>query len=305
MKQSIKEQPQLHTTLPYSPKEIVDLTDGDSNAVYGLDQKYIYKEFFSTSQMHHETAGSIIFNLLSSFGVPLVLDKGNTYVLFEYIPSHSCFNLYHTAGMISQEQIAQKTAAFIAEIYWNYRYFKKDKIKLFPYMSWEERFSDIHVRARSIQGQMRELMSREDFLLYRDAVSSLDSIKQQNYQLSFLHRDIHLDNILIREGAVGRDSTYVIDFEHCMEGPVELELQNAIFWKDKWSVPVGLIRDLLVRKHDVPYSNRTEQDMLSVYYLDQLVIATNKKDIPKVRLLTEVYSERCAERYTLDVQKYG
>ena len=281
---------QIHTHEHQQP-HIVDLSDGDSNKVFQVNNKYIYKEFFSKAQLSYETTGCLIFNMLSSYGVPMLLDKGDDYLVMEFVRSDSCFNL-HREGRVSREEVGQKVTMFMAEVYWNYRFFNREKIKLFPHMSWEDRLYRILSHAKKNFIELSNILTSEQMKLVRQTQSDLEILIVPIKSLTFLHRDLHLDNVLVRDHGVGRDRNYFIDFEHCMEGPIEFELQNSIFWNDAWSLPVDSIRRSLQYDHDISYSLELEQRLLGLYYIDQLNLALDKHDVLKVIQLAEVFDHR-------------
>ncbi|MCO6432802.1 phosphotransferase [Nitrosomonas nitrosa] len=293
------ENKKLQNTLPNIPLlqgDVVDLTDGDSNRVVAIDQRYIYKQYFSQKQLRQETAGYLLFNSLTSFGVPMVLDKGNDYLILEFIDAKACFALHHRQRILSKNQIAQKAALFIAEVYWNYRFFDKNRTRLFIGVAWDERTADILAKSIRYADQVAKIIQADKLPLIRAAQEVVAAVDTDERSLTLLHRDLHLDNILVKNDCVGRNSNYVIDFEHCMEGPIELEMQNSIFWNDDWSIPIEAVRDELTKKHDVPYSLSRERDMLSVYFLDQLNLAMEKNDEEKAQVLVNLYDQRIQER---------
>lgn len=289
---------QLNMTafVPFLEGTTVDLTDGDSNEVYAVDNKYIVKKYFSQKQLQQETSGYLLFNALTSFGVPMVLDKGNDYLVLEFVNADSCFKLFHTIRTLTMQQAAQKAALFIAEVYWNYRFIAKDKIKLFRGISWEERSVEILTKSLNNLSVIKGLLTSDQLKLVKDAQTEMKTLEVTGKSLSLLHRDLHLDNILVKKDVFGRNGNYVIDFEHCMEGPIELEMQNSIFWNDDWSISSDMIREELIRKHDIPYSLEQEGRLLCVYFLDQLNIALEKRDTGKVQLLVNTYDQRMQER---------
>lgn len=282
--------------IPYLKGKVIDLTDGDSNEVYAVDKRYIIKKYFSQKLLMQETAGYLLFNSLTTFGVPMVLDKGNNYLVLEYIDADSSFTLFHTTKTLTMQQAAQKAALFIAEVYWNYRFIAKDKIKLFRGISWEERSVEILTKSLNNLSVIKGLLTSDQLKLVKDAQTEMKTLEVTGKSLSLLHRDLHLDNILVKKDVFGRNGNYVIDFEHCMEGPIELEMQNSIFWNDDWSISSDMIREELIRKHDIPYSLEQEGRLLCVYFLDQLNIALEKRDTGKVQLLVNTYDQRMQER---------
>lgn len=282
--------------IPYLNGEITDLTDGDSNEVYAVDNRYIVKKYFSQKLLMQETAGYLLFNSLTTFGVPMVLDKGNDYLVLEYIDADSCFMLFHKKNTLTMQQAAQKAALFIAEVYWNYRFTAKNKITLFKGIAWMERYSDILAKSFQYSQSFNSSLQPTQILLIQQAQKDMKQLQVDNKALTLLHRDLHLDNILVKRNATGRNGNFVIDFEHCMEGPIELEMQNSLFWNDAWSISAELIREELIKKHDIPYSIEREKELLCVYLLDQVNIAYEKGDTEKMSLLLKTYNQRLQER---------
>ncbi|NTV31290.1 phosphotransferase [candidate division WWE3 bacterium] len=282
--------PTINTNIPVlgdpTNRKIVNLTDGDSNQVYRVNGRYIYKEYFSSEQLNYETTGCLVFNLLSSYGIPMLLDKGPNYLVTEYIDSTSCLMLYRQ-GQLSKTEIGRKASTFLSEVYWNYRYFNRSKVALFQNIAWKDRFIAILNYTQAHYQDWNIHLDAGDLRQIGDILTRLSCIYIPPQSLTFLHRDLHLDNVLIQEKKSGRDSNFFIDFEHCMEGPIEFELQNSIFWDDEWSLPVNFVRDELIKVHDIPYSIELEKQLLGLYYVDQLNLAYSKLDYTKMNILAD------------------
>jgi serine/threonine protein kinase len=264
----------------YNPSTITNLTDGDSNIVYQIDDKYLYKKFIFPSQLKREVSGMYFFNMLANQDVPLIIDQGEDYFVSEYISgSVSAYNALNN-GYINTTQVDVKVASIVARSFWSYKFFDKAKMQLYPYLKWEDKINDIYqkfTRNKSIFSNLE---------VFNKVCSDIKKIMSRDYskQLTITHRDIHLDNILVeKSGGVGR--THLIDFEHCMEAPIEFEFQNSVFWRDEKSLNVDSIAHILRSSYRVPYPNEIENELTSLYFADQVNLAIDMNYPGKIDLL--------------------
>ncbi|EFK96961.1 protein containing Aminoglycoside phosphotransferase domain [sediment metagenome] len=97
-------------------------------------------------------------------------------------------------------------------------------------------------------------------------------------KIIFLHGDLHLGNILYDTRL---KEFWLIDFEHSKFGPVEYEFANSKFWNDEKSL------DIEYFSNNIPgFKIFALNSYLYLYLADQLNIASENKDIAKIKQLS-------------------
>ena len=267
---------------------IVDLSDGDSNSAFQVNERYLLKQFLNSTQLKKEVAGIYLFSLLAEVDVPMLISQGESYFVSEFITGSVPASRLLETKAISMEQVSSVVAKFVAKTYWKYRVADREKLKLFPSMSWEERLVGIIKGFKEYKPVILRFVSERQYNYMLKRIVSIDKDRSFTKNLTLTHRDLHTDNILVSLN-VGVPNFYVIDFEHCMEGPVELEFQNSLLWNDSKSLDIkGVIRNLSLL-YNVPYSEQAEKTLSIVYLIEQINLALAKQDEMKVKLLFEKY----------------
>jgi hypothetical protein len=98
-------------------------------------------------------------------------------------------------------------------------------------------------------------------------------------KLTLVHRDLHLGNVILKD-----NTCVLLDFEHAMEAPIELEFQNSLFWNDDMSLDVVLAKSIL-RSKGIYYSDELEKLLMAYYIADQFVIALKEQNFAKADLI--------------------
>jgi len=279
--------------LAMTPVGIFDLSDGDSNCVLNLDNKYLYKRFVTKERMHTEIAGMLLFNLLIKQDMPLLIKSGNDAFISEFMPnSRSAYDLINS-GQLSVNEINVKIAAFVSRAYWEYKYFDRSKIKLFTNVSWLAKINQI---IEDFENSVAKITKLGDGVIASKILGKLESARNDTAindtkNLTVTHRDLHLDNILIGRDK-GYNKFYVIDFEHTIEAPLEMEFQNSLFWNDEKSLQVENIVKIMRDEYRVNYSKEREEKLSVLYIADQVNMAITLGDNNKVSFILNKYAKR-------------
>jgi hypothetical protein len=277
-------------SLNYTPPFVRDITDGDSNIVLNLGNKYLYKKFVQKDHMRREIGGLFLYQMLTGNDIPLLVTQGPDYYISEYVKNaHPAF-MSLLNGSCCSNQVSSVVSASIAKMYWAYQAMDKSKLAYFPDLRWETRLRGIRKLVAKNQPVLRTLLPTKDI---KNLLANLASIARKDRYpstcFSLVHGDIHLDNLLIPRKVPHH--YYLIDFEHCMEAPIELELCNSIFWHDEKSLAVPEITKLLKDIYNISYSLERETDMLYVYFIDQLNQAIYRSDRKKCVVLVNRFRE--------------
>lgn len=103
----------------------------------------------------------------------------------------------------------------------------------------------------------------------------LFKIEFKNFCL--IHRDMQLKNILVD---TTNKSISLIDFEHSIIGPIELEFQNSIFWNDVYSVDAKHISS------KISCFNKTFEKMLSPFFIaEQIIESIDLNNVNKLKII--------------------
>lgn len=270
--------------LGYETNKLLDLTDGDSNTVIAIDNRYLYKDFTLTDKLQQEVSGMYLQHLISGADIPLIIEQGDGFYVAEYLAEATSAYKLLNSGAISSAQVSVFVASFIARAYWGYRKFDQTKIGLFPRLVWSTRLTETISAIAASALQLQQCGFTDTAKLLR----TLRQLQSQRLQLTLTHRDLHLENLLLaKSNEFSR--FYVIDFEHSLQAPVELELQNSIFWQDDKSLNFGEIIFILKNNYSVPFNEDLLQPMYDFYFADQLNIALQRRDVMKIDLLIEKY----------------
>ncbi len=263
--------------------QIQDLTTG-YHTVAQVNDRYLVKQSRDLAAIEREAVGLYLFGRLSR-AVPHLITRGADFLVSESLPQASTASQAIACGLISQSQVEAFVATFMAKIYWKYQQ-RSDNLTFFPFISWSSRTTAIAAR---LDQSFNLLKATVDHNVLRKLAKQVAIFATQSThcKLTLLHRDIHLDNILVST-TNGYPRMMLIDVEHCMEGPIELELQNALFWQDDKSLNTQAIQTLLVNQFRIPYSRQQEAALLSLYIADQLTAAAEKSDRNKLAQLNKL-----------------
>ncbi|NMB69857.1 hypothetical protein GYA27_01470 [candidate division WWE3 bacterium] len=234
------------------------------NKITVVADKLIYKRFKLSEKCTHEFEAWKQFNEIIPQNTPTLILRTNNLCIYEFLESDS--------KLVSKQEASEFAGKVISNIFHAYKpntYKKGQMWELSVYKIIED-FSQHEIKLKNI--------GLENFYFY--TINQLRKIKKIKFSnISFLHRDIHRGNILCENG-----QPYLIDHEHAMEGPIELELQNSIFWNDKMSLNVDKVKKILTN-NNIPYSSSNEILLKNYYVADQINIAIKENKFSKVKKL--------------------
>lgn len=255
-----------------------------------LDEKYLVKNFLSNEKRIRESIGMNIFNLTSGKS-PLMIGYYENTAFSEFLGKYQPTNKLIDVNVLSPVQIDSIVADFVGNAYWSYKFKHKDKLDNFSEYKWAHRINKIYSEFINNK-QLENYLGQKLYIKISKNLAKVLKDKSLNDNLTILHRDLHLGNILCQENSSSKEYNFkIIDFEHFMEGPLELEFQNSLFWNDKMSLNVKNIIEILSLYYRVPYRKDVERDMLFVYFAEQLNIATEMNDQKKITYLTEKFKQ--------------
>lgn len=262
-------------------REVVDLSTG-AHKVLRVNGQYLVKVSANHQALEREAVGLYLFGRLSC-AVPHLITQGDSFLVAECLVD--CCPAFEALekGLVTTDQISTFVAGVMAKIYWKYQR-RDNNVRLFPFLSWEKRIEYLIAGTEKSRTAIVRSFGSEQWKYLLASLRRMSEDKSISRHLTLLHRDIHLENILVSM-ASGYPRMMLIDMEHCMEGPVELELQNALFWHDDKSVDVAAICGRLTGEFRVPYRSDIEKQMVSVYLADQLLLAIAQQDDEKLATL--------------------
>jgi len=241
-----------------------------------LEEGVVIKKCFESQDvMQRELTGLKMFNMLLPEFTPALIEVGTTYFLEEYATSYGVSvegtNIVAASKTYVEDCLAKELALVYQRAYnrapelykmWTASLYKIEKdFRLSCYFLSEIGGNRIYAKVCKDLQQLRN-----------------EVCKPQN--ITFLHRDLHTGNVVINDYGIK-----LIDFEHAMAGPFELEFQNAIFWKDSKSLDYRKIICSVVQKTGLSYNFELEKLLGSFYTADQLTQASKLNDLKKISLL--------------------
>jgi hypothetical protein len=275
---------------------VIDLTDGDSNTVLNLDDKFIFKKSEDPEKLRADIVGMTLFRDLTNGEVPIIIFAGKNCFVAEFISgSFTAFELL-CKNLLKEEQVTVAVASLLSRIFWNTKLKNSCSLDLFPFMKWENCISQIANDFMSVQKALSAFMSQKEIEQVKLSLKKIATDTTFRKDLVILHRDLHLDNILVKNDEMF-DKFFFIDFEHSMEGPLELELQNSLFWDDEKSLNVRSIVDVLTTVYNVPYNKSKEVALMPVYFADQINLALKHEQLQKVQVLVDVFHKKLTDLF--------
>ena len=260
---------------------IVDLSDGSSNSVYAINDSYIYKKFAYKERLRKEILGMQMYKNLTRGNIPSIMEIGNDYFITDCVKNATSAYQLISLGTLSMDKISVAVASLVARNYWGYNLGGETTKTKHPRMQWETNLNEIK---ENFEKNRDEIVKHIGTRTYRQILSKLRLVEKEEYPLTILHGDIHLDNILVSEKC-GYQKFYLIDFEHSMEGPIELEFQNSLVWQDEKSLDIVTIVDLLINHYRVPYDPNKEKLLRAVYVANQINNALEENQRWKIAYL--------------------
>jgi hypothetical protein len=244
----------------------------------GFKDNKITKTFENASKLNREISGTMIFGMLSGENVPQLMSWGSDFCVTKQV--HQAKSCYELGGTFScKNKVNGFVADFVSSVFLQYQ----KGINLPLFMQWEFNLNKITEEFLINQEIVAGFLGKESIKKLLFGLSKVRQTKFQN-SLTIVHGDLHLDNILISSIA-GQEKIYVIDFEHCMEAPLEMEFQNSLFWNDDKSLEVKKITETLSDKYGIKYSKPQEALLMCVYVANQFNLAVGENDTEKLKLL--------------------
>lgn len=234
------------------------------------------KTYASKELMRSEERGLAQLAAAGNSQVPKVVAKGEDFLVLEYVSGAKTALQALQDGSLTEEELVDQLANFLADIHRSYQRLGKDVAE------WEKKKSDIVISLERNSSTLlvSKLLTQPEIRGLTERLGKIDLRRIPAENLTFLHRDLHLGNILVDKGRV-----LVIDFEHCAEGPLEFEFQNSLFFADEKSLPVEKIKCAL-RRRGLIYSDLLERRLTPLYFADQINLAVELEDLQKLQTLT-------------------
>lgn len=236
--------------------------------------KLIYKRYEDINKCSSEyMAWKQLNNIIPNY-VPDLVVKTPDLCVFEYLDEDN--------KPKSKKDLSTFVGKMMVEIAKKYNHTEYIKGEL-----WNNSLKETRTKLSSNNNFFAETRNNK---LYKILQRNLIKISKTKFDVvTFVHRDIHKGNLISQGG-----NYFLIDHEHAMEGPIELELQNSIFWNDKMSLNVKVVKKAILNS-GMSYSDKNERLLLSYYIADQINIALGnnkpkkalkimKKAIPQLEL---------------------
>jgi thiamine kinase-like enzyme len=248
-----------------------------------LDENLLIRKFFdSKKNLSREVSGLKMFQMSVPENVPILYEVGEDYLVQEYaigpaVNSDSSIGINkHTDAVV--EGLSEIISVLIQQ--------NSKRVQILNKMWYSELENLItHFRLLKSRVNLSEFQT-----IYSKILSDLSTIflcYPEPSNVTYLHRDLHAGNIISCN-----DVLKLIDFEHSLVGPLELEFQNAIFWNDANSLDYKKIISAVIAKTGITYDFTLEKLLLSYYIADQVILANEMGDFSKVRELIHIYLTR-------------
>ena len=230
----------------------------------------VIKSFFSPEKMAGEIFGLTMGNLIGGNCPELLGSRGGNLLIKKLSNKITAFEATQT-NLISLNEINDFISLFCNQSLFAFRNFDVSILQ----NSFNVKIKNLIRNFMFNKLIIVENTSQEYFNNLIKGLNSLLEIKFENFCL--VHRDIQLKNILVD---TNDKSISLIDFEHSIIGPIELEFQNSIFWNDVYSVDSKFINSNIVG------FNKKFEKMLSPFFIcEQILEAINLNDVSKLKLI--------------------
>lgn len=233
------------------------------------------KTYASKELKRAEEQGLTALAAAGNSQVPRIVAKGGNFLILEYVSGAKTAFQALQDGSLTEEKLVNQLTNFLADAY---RIYQKQARNV---LIWDKKKSDIvrSFKRNSTTLLGSKILTQSEIQNVMERLDEIDLLPVSIENLTFLHRDLHLDNILVDKRKI-----FVIDFEHCAEGPIEFEFQNSIFFADEKSLPLTKIKRAL-RQRGFIYSNLLERKLIPLYFADQINLAIKLGDFQKLQLL--------------------
>ncbi len=247
------------------------------NEISFLGNGYLAKRYNNESACFNEYSGARLFAKCAGPFVPKIYKKSPELCLISEISeAKSAFDLLNEGGL-SMNQVSVFIADFIGKTAINIKSKEKFVVNKLKYLEQLKKTQSKFYQNKDI---LLSFLSKNT-LAYVE--NSLELISAEAYisQMTVLHRDLHLSNVLVDSSG----SMYIIDFEQAAYGPIELEFQNSLFFNDAKSLDVAQIVSLLRYKYSVSYSEKNENLFKFAYITEQLNQAIEMGLVEKTKFI--------------------
>ncbi len=187
---------------------------GFTNTLYNINNKYILKictDINNESSFNNEI--NFYNNNLDNPYIPKFI-LGDTskidipyyYEVLEKVEGVSLYNVWHTLSEDEREDIIKQLCTALK----GFHYEKKE-----PY-DWLQYQKDLFTKYYS---KTKDLFTTSEQEIIESAYEEFDKYLIDNNEFSFLHNDLHFDNIFYNNGQIK-----ILDFERAIYGPLDFEL---------------------------------------------------------------------------------
>lgn len=237
------------------------------NEITTVCKTFVYKRYSLPEKFYNEIESLRMLSELTPNKVPNVISTTNNLCVMETVVG------LNGNAVSDKNFVSTETIKIVLDIYKSY----KPKCST-DNNSWKQKLIQIKEDLKNNEQTLRKFGSTK---ITKKLLSDLEIlINYNNYKtITYVHGDLHLGNIILNDSGV-----CLIDFEHSMEAPIELELQNSIFWNDEMSLDVEICRSLIVKAR-IEYSAELEILLMSFYISKQLLLALKEQDFLKLNLL--------------------
>lgn len=258
--------------------------ESEINDVCVVNGTYVHKTYALPEHAWHESAALRALGSISS-APPIVIGNTNQTVTMNYIGGAvEAFGLLGEKS-IHSSQLNVIVARYIFDVY---RACISDQYvgEHVQSLSCEVRFAKLTLWL-SVNSQSLAMRFPEEIQTLREGFLGAESVICERPHV-FVHRDLHTSNVLLKSTDSYFDLS-VIDCEHALIGPLELEFLNSRFWHDQKSLDVEGIVSILKESYNVPFDKEREQALMPYYVVDQLYNAFLLGDEEKMGTIMNQY----------------
>ncbi|MBQ8132652.1 MAG: aminoglycoside phosphotransferase family protein [Bacilli bacterium] len=189
---------------------------GFTNTIYSINDEYILKicTNMDNEENFQKEINFYLKNKNNSY-IPKLIEESTekkelpyNYEILEKVEGVSLFHIWHKLKESEREDIIRQLSVALKE-------FHKEKGK--PY-DWCEYQKQIFQEAYQKALENGSLTSEQSDII-EDAYARFDEFLGENKDFSFLHNDLHFDNIFYHNGTIK-----IIDFERAIFAPLDFEL---------------------------------------------------------------------------------
>jgi len=238
-----------------------------ANNVYTVNNRFVYKEF-ALPELCLTEATALRLMGPTATSTPTVIGNGNQTLTTNYVDGAKEAYEMLLRGDISSQQVNALVSRFMLE---QYQLLLKGSITEASALSWKTRLREI-VLWWNIVGKTWCAHFPNQLDVLSQGLDVIVGLLPRLESTALVHRDLHMSNLLLTDTRGYLDLT-VIDCEHALIGPIELEFLNSRFWNDNKSLDVDAIIRILRTEYMVPFDVELEAHLMPFYIADQLLMA--------------------------------